>query len=96
MVIHNCEICNFSSRYTTNYKSHCMSIKHLRNLETIENEKSKVIVNTLTQDNATLTQNNASFYKLTCEFCDKKYARIDIKTRHLKTCKKKKKKKKKK
>ena len=43
-----------------------------------------------TQNNAsnTLTQNNAS-NKLTCKFCDKNYARIDIKTRHLKTCKKK-------
>ena len=42
MVLHTCELCNFSSRFTTNYNSHCMSKKHLRSLEKIENEKSKV------------------------------------------------------
>ena len=33
MVLHTCKICNFSSKYTTNYRYHCLSRKHLRNLE---------------------------------------------------------------
>ena len=104
MVLHTCDICNFSSLYTTNYRSHCLSRKHLRNIETMENDKNKKKENQLkdnaeitqdnaeiTQDNAEITQQNLGFDKLICDFCGKKYTRIDIKTRHLKTCKIKKK-----
>ena len=80
---------------------YCMTRKHLRNLDTFEKEKNMVCQKKnqqndpqitqdnakITQDNAEITQKNQSFDKLTCEFCGKKYTRIDIKTRHLKTCK---------
>jgi len=44
MVFHTCNVCNFSSKYTTNYRSHCLSEKHLRNLDKMENEKNMVTV----------------------------------------------------
>ena len=42
MVLYTCEICCFVSKHTTNYEKHCLTRKHLRSLEKIENEKSKV------------------------------------------------------
>ena len=101
MVTYTCELCGFSSVYSTRYRDHCMTRKHLRNLEKLEKEKNMVCQKKnqqndpqitqdnakITQDNAEITQKNQSFDKLTCEFCGKKYTRIDIKTRHLKTCK---------
>ena len=56
--------------------------KNQQNDPQITQDNAKV-----TQDNAEITPKNQSFDKLTCEFCGKKYTRIDIKTRHLKTCK---------
>ena len=101
MVTYTCELCGFSSIYSTRYRDHCMTRKHLRNLDKFEKEKNMVCQKKnqqsdpqitqynakITQDNAEITQKNQSFDKLTCEFCGKKYTRIDIKTRHLKTCK---------
>ena len=101
MVTYSCKLCGFSSVYSTRYRDHCMTRKHLRKLDTFEKEKNMVCQKKnqqndpqitqdnakITQDNAEITQKNQSFDKLTCEFCGKKYTRIDIKTRHLKTCK---------
>ena len=42
MVIYNCELCDFNSIYSTRYREHCLTRKHLRSLETIENEQNKV------------------------------------------------------
>ena len=43
MVIYTCYICNFSSIYTTNYNKHCITRKHLRNVEYAVSEKNKVL-----------------------------------------------------
>ena len=43
MVIYNCEMCCFETKHTTNYEKHCLTRKHLRRLDKIENETNKVI-----------------------------------------------------
>ena len=42
MVTYTCELCDFSSVYSTRYRDHCMTRKHLRNLEKFEKEKNMV------------------------------------------------------
>ena len=36
MVTYTCELCGFSSVYSTRYRDHFMTIKHLRNIEKLE------------------------------------------------------------
>ena len=42
MVTYTCELCGFSSIYSTRYRDHCMTRKHLRNLDKFEKEKIMV------------------------------------------------------
>ena len=42
MVTYTCELCGFSSIYSTRYRDHCMTRKHLRNLDKFEKEKNMV------------------------------------------------------
>ena len=42
MVTYTCELCGFSSIYSTRYRDHCMTRKHLRNLEKLEKEISDI------------------------------------------------------
>ena len=102
MVLHTCDLCNFSSRFTTNYNSHCMSKKHLRSLEKIENEKSKVSDPQMTPTDPQMTptdpQKTPFFYidnmnnypKYICDYCGIHLSKNCHLHRHLKTCKKKK------
>ena len=42
MVTYSCELCGFSSVYSTRYRDHCMTRKHLRNLDKFEKDKNMV------------------------------------------------------
>ena len=42
MVLYTCELCNYKSEYLTRYNEHCMTKKHLRNIEKVE--KKQVLV----------------------------------------------------
>ena len=42
MVIYSCELCGFNTKHTTNYEKHCLTRKHLWNLEKSEKEKTMV------------------------------------------------------
>ena len=54
MVIYSCELCGFNTKHTTNYEKHCLTRKHLRNLE--KSEKYKTMVsNTECQHNVNTT-----------------------------------------
>ena len=64
MVLYSCELCSFSSKHTTNYEKHCVTLKHLRNIETMENDKNKKKENQF-KDNAEITQDNARQRKTT-------------------------------
>ena len=95
MVLYTCYICNFSSSYTTNYHKHCMSRKHLRNLEIYEKQQSMVSTkkhnNLVTKDNIMVThkvtQSNTDFdpeNQYICEFCNKKFKHSNSYYRHCK------------
>ena len=95
MVLYTCIICDFSSTYTTNYHKHCMSKKHLRNLEKIEKEKNKVCNK---KNNILVTKNNTGVtYEVTqsntkndnenqyvCEFCNRTFKHSNSYYRHCK------------
>ena len=97
MVIYNCELCNFSSVYSTRYREHCLTIKHLRSLDKIENEKSKVCGTQLNpiepqmnpiepQKNPIKPELNTHDYK--CQYCKKSFSTNSHMRRHeRKTCK---------
>jgi hypothetical protein len=36
MLIYSCELCDFETKHTTNYDKHCLTLKHLRNLDNME------------------------------------------------------------
>jgi len=55
MVTYNCELCSFSSVYSTRYREHCLTLKHLRNIETMENDKKDLNVSKVTQGNTKVT-----------------------------------------
>ena len=95
MVLYTCYICNFSSSYTTNYHKHCMSRKHLRNLEIYEKQQSMVSTkkhnNLVTKDNIMVThkvtQSNTDFdpeNQYICKFCNKKFKHSNSYYRHCK------------
>ena len=95
MVLYTCCICNFSSSYTTNYHKHCMSRKHLRNLENHEMQKNMVSNkknnNLVTKNNIEVTQevtqSNTEIdteNQYICEFCNKKFKHSNSYYRHCK------------
>ena len=95
MVLYTCYICNFSSSYTTNYHKHCMSRKHLRNLEKYESQKNMVSNkknnNLVTKNNTVVThevtQSNTEIdteNQYICEFCNKKFKHSNSYYRHCK------------
>ena len=94
MVIYSCELCGFNTKHTTNYEKHCLTRKHLRNLEKIENENNKVCESKMnpieSQMNPIESQKNIGKNYL-CKFCDKIYSTNSNLHKHLKTCKVKKK-----
>ena len=72
MVLYKCELCNFETKYTTNYNKHLLSNKHKRNIEKNEFEKQKnmpsKVVNNISLSNISLavadfglTQRNSDF-----------------------------------
>ena len=52
MVTYTCELCGFSSIYSTRYRDHCMTRKHLRNLDKFEKEKNMVCQKKIQGNNA--------------------------------------------
>ena len=97
MVLHTCKICNFSSKYTTNYRSHCLSRKHLRNLEKSEKEKTMVCEPEMNPNEPEMNPNEPEKnpnepekdkieYK--CQYCQKTFSTNSHMRRHeKKTCK---------
>ena len=64
MVIYNCEFCNYSTKYTTNFNKHCQSIKHLRNKQKSENG-SLMVLNTQCQHNVNTKSTQCQHRKTT-------------------------------
>jgi cell division protein FtsB len=103
MVTYTCELCGFSSIYSTRYRDHCMTRKHLRNLERIEKEKTMVCDSQMTPNDSQMTPNDSQmtpndsqiFSKVEkeyiCEYCNKKMSKNSNLHRHYSKCKVKKK-----
>ena len=90
MVLHTCEICNFSSEYTTNYKKHLRSKKHLRKIKSLnqgnKNEKEQKIH----QKHQKRTKSQKQQSEFICEYCQKNFTRLYSLNKHLNgRCKKK-------
>lgn len=94
---YHCNLCDFHSNNSYDFTKHNDTMKHKkRYFNNDNNEKTQYhcacgnfycfqsgLIAHKKVDTAITTQND----KLVCEFCHKKYARVDIKRRHLKRCK---------
>ena len=57
MVLYTCDLCNYKSEYLTRYNEHCMTKKHLRNIEKVEKKQDMVSENKCQHNvNTTSTQ----------------------------------------
>ena len=76
MVIHKCDICNYQTKYTTNYKRHMDSHSHKRNVEKYNEE-----------NNINIAPNNTNGInienKIMCKYCEKIFTRKSSLHRHL-------------
>ena len=95
MVTYTCELCGFSSVYSTRYRDHCMTRKHLRNLEKFEKEKNMVCkkknqqkITQMTPNDPQMTPNDPQITpKYSCNYCGLNLSKNCHLHRHLKTCK---------
>ena len=95
MVTYTCELCGFSSIYSTRYRDHCMTRKHLRNLEKFEKEKNMVCqkknqqkITQMTPNDPQMTPNDPQITpKYSCNYCGLNLSKNCHLHRHLKTCK---------
>ena len=95
MVTYTCELCGFSSIYSTRYRDHCMTRKHLRNLEKLEKEKNMVCQkknqgneSQMTPNDPQMTPNDPQItQKYSCNYCGLNLSKNCHLHRHLKTCK---------
>ena len=102
MVIYSCNLCGFETKHTTNYEKHCLTRKHLRNLEKMENEKNMVSIKKLNQMtpidsqltpiDSQMTPNYSKIFskvekEYICEYCNKKMSKNSNLHRHYYKCK---------
>lgn len=80
MVLHKCELCNFSSEYTTNYKKHLNSKKHKRKVNSLKEGKKKEKEQILHQKRTNQAKNEGKFI---CQFCQKSFTRMYSLNKHL-------------
>ena len=86
MVLHVCQICNFSSHLLTNYNRHLKTKKHQKNVE-----KCGKIVEENSKKNREKNQKSILFSTIDpqkkCHFCHKIFSRNDSLKRHISVCK---------
>ena len=102
MVIYICELCGFETKHTTNYEKHCLTRKHLRNLEKFDNKKNMVSIKKLNQMtpidsqltpiDSQMTPNYSKIFskvekEYICEYCNKKMSKNSNLHRHYYKCK---------
>jgi hypothetical protein len=78
---YNCDICNYETIISTNYKKHLLSNKHVRRSDKII--KKDINNNIDNTSKEIIKLDNNLFY---CKYCDKKYKGKGNKARHLKKC----------
>ena len=86
MVLHICQLCDFSSHLLTNYNRHLKTNKHQKNVE-----KCGKIVDENSKKNTEKNQKSILFSTIDpqkkCHFCLKIFSRIDSLKRHISICK---------
>ena len=95
MVTYTCELCGFSSIYSTRYRDHCMTRKHLRNLDKFEKEKNMVCKKKNPSIDPQMTPCDPQktpidpqiTQKYSCNYCGLNLSKNCHLHRHLKTCK---------
>ena len=88
MVIYICELCGFETKHTTNYEKHCLTLKHLRNLEKSDKEKNKVCDPQMTPSDPQMTPSEKDKIEYKCQYCQKIFSTNSHMRRHeKKTCK---------
>ena len=86
MVIYICELCGFETKHTTNYEKHCLTLKHLRNLEKMGNNNLMVCES---KNYPELSKNLETIQnkKFICKYCDKTFKYCSGLSKHKKKCK---------
>ena len=86
MVEYHCKLCSFSTIFTTNYKKHLQSKKHLGKVKEQEEQKKK----DESKMNPIESKMNPteSLKKYICQFCNKGYSTNSNLHKHLKKCNK--------
>ena len=93
MVIYICELCGFETKHTTNYEKHCLTLKHLRNLEKMGNNNLMVCESKnypeLSKNYPELSKNLETIQnkKFICKYCDKTFKYCSGLSKHKKKCK---------
>ena len=86
MVLHECQLCDFSSHLLTNYNRHLKTKKHQKNVEKCgknvdENSKKNTEKNLKSILFSTINPQKK------CHFCHKIFSRSDSLKRHISVCK---------
>jgi hypothetical protein len=98
MSIHNCDICNFSSKQKNDLLRHLNTKKHLNKDKgyVVYKEKNLILhhkipqTTTFSPQNTTFSPHHNNKKLFNCKYCNKDYSRIDSLNRHIKNiCKKK-------
>ena len=93
MVEYYCNLCSYTTIYSTSYKKHLNSKKHLGKVKEQENKKKedapKMIPNESKMNPIESKMNpNESLKKYICQFCNKSYSTNSNLHKHLKKCSK--------
>ena len=92
MVQHKCILCCYTTKYSTNFKKHCETKKHLANQKSFSiNQKNNDLKSTILSHDSIMNQSlKNDSQKNKCNFCNSEFANISNLYRHLRKCKMKK------
>ena len=87
MVEYHCKLCSYTTIYTTSYKKHLQSKKHLAK-EKEHEEQKKENDSKMTPNDSKMTPNDSQINQHQCNFCFKIFSKNSNLHRHIKICKK--------
>ena len=85
MVIYTCDFCEYSTKYTTNFNKHCLSLKHIRNKSLMDND-NLMVMNLKSQHNvntkSTQRQHKSTIKTYECGLCGMSFTTRQSRSRH--------------